>query len=120
MFSVKSVVSLQQSCTEFLDTWGFLCASDVDVVDRGLKECVETTKSLIIVEAEDVVSFEQLIHCSHRCQGTAWNSLVVEGNVEPLDLIPLLPNTEEDGLSSISSHRIPSGRKESRKTFSFL
>lgn len=81
---VKFVFSLQQSRAEFLDTWGLLCALGINEVDCSLQERVEAVEHVVVVEAEDVMSLEQLVESCHCSLSSARDRLLVHDDVEPV------------------------------------
>lgn len=66
---------------------------------RGLDECVEVVEGFMVVNTEDKVCLEEFIKSCQGCLRLVRNGLVVNNDIEPLDIVLLFTDTQEEGLS---------------------
>lgn len=89
---------MQKPCSEFFDSGTFLGTSNINVKYRGLYESVEAGEGFMVVDTEDELSFEEFIEGCHGCLPLARDGLVVNDDVEPLNVVLLFTNTQQEGL----------------------
>lgn len=96
---ITSSIGAQQSCSELLDSGTFLCISHIDVEHRGLDECIEVVEGFMVVNTEDEMCLEEFIESCQGCLRLARDGFVVNNNIEPLDVVLLFTDTQQEGLS---------------------
>ena len=90
---------MQEPCSELFDSGTFLGTSHVYVEHRGLDELVEAVEGFMIVNTEDEVCFEEFIEGGQGCLGLSRDGLVVNNDMEPLDVVLLFTNAQQEGLA---------------------
>ena len=61
-------------------------------------EAVEAVEGFMEVDTEDEVSFEEFIEGCHGCLPLARDGRVVNDDIEPLNVVLLFTNTQQEGL----------------------